>query len=577
MNPLASRLKRWLFLVHRWLGIPLCLVMALWFLSGMVMLYVGYPKLTTEERHQGLAPLQTSGCCVPLAVAWQAAALDDTAQVPAAAFMAASPASAASAAPRHGNRQPGTWAWRLANVAGEPHYLFTNGGQPAVAVQARSGQRVTAVDATAALASARHFAPGPQARHRGLVTEDAWTHSRALDGYRPLHVVALDGDAAGRWLYVSSRTGEVVRDASFTERSWGWVGAWLHWLYMFRGNAFSPWYADIVIWLSIAGTVAALSGMVVGLMRWRWRGAYRSGRKTPYPGRAARWHHWLGMAGGLLAITWVFSGLMSMNPWKVFDPPGPKLDRVAYAGGPLRAADAPAADVVLKALQQQGHTALELDWQRLGGVAQVVAQGPGGPWVVDADGLQPDGVPEARWREAANRLMPGAKLVEAIRLSQFDTHYYAREAHTMSGHRERPLPVWRLRFDDANATWLTIDPRTGALLQISDSHRRADRWLFAFLHSFDLPALLASRPAWDVGMLGFSLAGLGLSLTAVVTGWRRLRRQVPHARPASQPPAAQRGNPSPAGLAGRTSPAIGTTLAVLDGRRSINPKPENPS
>ena len=43
-------LKRQLYLWHRWLGIGLCLLMALWFVSGVVMLYVGYPKLTSSER-----------------------------------------------------------------------------------------------------------------------------------------------------------------------------------------------------------------------------------------------------------------------------------------------------------------------------------------------------------------------------------------------------------------------------------------------------------------------------------------------------------------------------------------------
>jgi hypothetical protein len=38
--------KRWLYLVHRWLGVLLCSVFALWFVSGIVMMYVGYPKLT---------------------------------------------------------------------------------------------------------------------------------------------------------------------------------------------------------------------------------------------------------------------------------------------------------------------------------------------------------------------------------------------------------------------------------------------------------------------------------------------------------------------------------------------------
>ena len=55
-------MERWLYLVHRWLGIGLCVVMATWFLSGIVMLYVGYPKLTPDERLQGLPPLPAAGC-----------------------------------------------------------------------------------------------------------------------------------------------------------------------------------------------------------------------------------------------------------------------------------------------------------------------------------------------------------------------------------------------------------------------------------------------------------------------------------------------------------------------------------
>ena len=180
----------------------------------------------------------------------------------------------------------------------------------------------------AAQASAQHFAGGVAGRWLEQVQEDAWTHSRALDGHRPLHVVEVD-DADRRWLYVSSRTGEVVRDATRVERTWGWVGAWLHWLYIFRGGALNAWWTEIVIWLSVAGSVSALTGIVVGIWRWRFKGRYRSGRHTPYADRAARWHHVAGMVGGVLAFTWVLSGLFSMNPWKVFDAPGAKPDRMS--------------------------------------------------------------------------------------------------------------------------------------------------------------------------------------------------------------------------------------------------------
>ncbi|HWV10993.1 MAG TPA: PepSY domain-containing protein, partial [Pseudomonas sp.] len=58
-------MKRYLYLWHRWLGIGLCLVMALWFVSGVVMLYVGYPKLTPGERLRHLPELPAD-CCTAL-------------------------------------------------------------------------------------------------------------------------------------------------------------------------------------------------------------------------------------------------------------------------------------------------------------------------------------------------------------------------------------------------------------------------------------------------------------------------------------------------------------------------------
>ena len=56
-------MKRYLYLWHRWLGIGLCLFMAMWFFSGMVMLYVGYPKLTPREHLAHLPALPLEGCC----------------------------------------------------------------------------------------------------------------------------------------------------------------------------------------------------------------------------------------------------------------------------------------------------------------------------------------------------------------------------------------------------------------------------------------------------------------------------------------------------------------------------------
>lgn len=503
---MSSQLKRWLYLVHRWFGIALCVVMLAWFVSGVVMMYVGYPKLTVAERLEALPALPADGCCVALALA--------RAEVPA-------PPPAPSA--RRGAVSTDTW--RLTSVAGQPRYIFNEEGRYPAAVDALTGRLIATVSSEAAQASAQHFAGGVPGRWLKQVQEDAWTHSRALDGHRPLHVVEVD-DAERRWIYVSSRTGEVVRDATRVERTWGWVGAWLHWLYIFRGGALNAWWTDIVIWLSVAGSVSALTGIVVGIWRWRFKGRFRSGRRTPYADRAARWHHKAGMVGGVLAFTWVLSGLFSMNPWKVFDAPGPKPDRSAYAGGPLDPTQAPDPSQVLRVLGDGGTAVREITWHRSAGEHIAQAHGAGTSRLFSQSQTQPlDSIPQAAWRQAAERLLPSAQIVEAERLDHYDAYYYAREPHTMTGHRERPLPVWRLQFDDPNRTTVVIDPRTGLIQHISDSHRRADRWLFAFLHSFDLPAFLALRPAWDVWMVGFSIAGALLAATGVVTGTRRLWRR----------------------------------------------------
>src|SRR5450830_1159711 len=59
-----ANMRRWLFLLHRWLGIVACLFMLLWFISGVVMMYVGYPKLTSAERLLHLPDLDGDRCCV---------------------------------------------------------------------------------------------------------------------------------------------------------------------------------------------------------------------------------------------------------------------------------------------------------------------------------------------------------------------------------------------------------------------------------------------------------------------------------------------------------------------------------
>src|SRR5690349_20633204 len=60
----THRLRRCLFWTHRWLGVFTCLLCAVWFLSGLVMVYVPYPSWRDEERVATLPPLDPAKLAV---------------------------------------------------------------------------------------------------------------------------------------------------------------------------------------------------------------------------------------------------------------------------------------------------------------------------------------------------------------------------------------------------------------------------------------------------------------------------------------------------------------------------------
>lgn len=512
--------KRLLYLSHRWLGVVLCLFFAPWFISGVVMMYVGHPKLTPPERLAHLPALQAPSDLLGPAQALQAAGLGDR-----VAELRLARASAGLA----------VYLVTPAPATDQPKAKKGRRKADTVVVDARSGQVLNAFDQAAAMASAAAFTgSGTGLAYAGTVTEDAHTHSKAMDPHRPLHLV-LAGDAEDTLLYVSSRTGEVVRDAPAVERHWNYLGSWLHWLYPFRGNAFDPYWSDIVIWLSVAGTVVVVLGLVNGLLRWRFSGHYKSGSRSPYQGRMMRWHHVYGLLFCAITATWVFSGLMSMNPWGVLNGQAPPAKLEAMQGGPLVLGEAFEAPAAL--LQRaDGQDVRELQWLRLLGRDVVMLSGPQGLLqLLDARTGQPFTPTQEQIVAAATRLRP-QPITEVALQREADFHYYSREPHTMSGG-DKPLPVLRISYGDAFHSVAYVDPRTGAVVQQLDDARRVRRWLFSMLHSWDWLPLLNHRPLWDVLMVGLSVGGTVISLTGLVIGWRRLRTRLRQWRATRRQPA----------------------------------------
>lgn len=214
-------------------------------------------------------------------------------------------------------------------------------------------------------------------------------------------------------------------------------------------------------------------------------------------------------------MTWIASGWLSMNPFKLFARTQiTDEQRAAYAGR------APAAAI---GVTQQGlATALssrpsEVSFAWVGGTPVMLTRAKDTTRLLSAATGHSFTLDEVLLRRAAQSVYPASRIASFDRLTEEDVYWY-------SHHRQRPLPVMRAEFDDANGTWLFIEPATGEIAGLSDHSARTYRWLFNFLHDYDLPVLLRNQPARDILIWLLSLAGLVISISGVVVGWRTLKR-----------------------------------------------------
>ena len=504
--------RRWLYLIHRWTGIVLCLFMALWFVSGVVMIYIGYPRLTQIERWGHLPDLSLRGtCCIS----------------PRQALEKASIALPSGVQESKKNGDEALPEVKLAMIGDAPYWLIGQGHDRQTAVSATTGNITDRFEEPHALLAARRFAPESHPTLREVVRQNIFSASSGLNHHRPLFRIALN-DIEGTELYVSSRTGEVVLDTNRLERNWNYIGSILHYFYPLKGEFLDKWRRDIIVYTSLAGTIVAMLGVWIGILRWRFKGRFASGSRSPYRGGWMRWHHTSGLIFGLATITWVFSGMLSLNPWKVFEAGGVKPKLAAFAGTDL--ARAHFALTPQEAIARASFPVKEVSVQMFDGRPYYVLRAGSGRTVIliaddpDVANKPVEMVPDVSLLAAAAKLMPDHNITRVTRLDSYDNYYYSRQAHNTGGQIARRLPVLRVEFDDPEHTWVHIDPYTASVFNRLDDRGRIRRWLFAFLHSFDARGFVEIRPLWDATLILLSIGGFVLCTSAVVIGWRRLRR-----------------------------------------------------
>jgi uncharacterized iron-regulated membrane protein len=466
-----------LYLTHRWIGIVTCLFFAIWFVSGLVMLYVPFPSLSQQERLEGLAPID-----------WPQVRMQPEAP------------TARSMVLEMLGTQP---VWRIEAADGARH-----------AARAVDGRPLLHTDAAEARGIAALFGRTPVAA-LSRVERDQWTVAGGFDRHRPLWKAELAGPR-GRTLYVSSTGGGVVLDTDTHERFWNWLGSIPHWIYLTAIRQDNAVWRQVVMWVSGPCIVGAVTGMWIGVLRTRLgKRRFKGGRRTPYHGWM-EWHHWAGLIGGLFLVGWIFSGWLSVDPFRLFASKGiGQAEARAFAGGgPIR--------IDPKTLAMRAGDARRITIYRAAGRPLLLVERAGrAAQVLDAATLMPARPDPRALITAAQVLLPGAGIGQVDLLRAPDAYWYGVSGAPV-------LPVLRVRFADAAGTWAHIDPATGRLLGDMDRRRRIYRWAFDLLHRWDLNVLIAAGPARHILIWLMSALGLVTSITGIRIAWVRLRQNRRH-------------------------------------------------
>lgn len=471
---------RTLILLHRYLGVSIGALMLMWFASGIVMLYVPYPDLPEQDRLAMLEPIRWQACC----------------GIPASPSSLQQPIDRAAV-----ESVAGVLALRFVLPGGPETLASIDASVPEVPSDLAHA-RLIASDA------ARRWGVTPtQPATAETIVRDQWTVSGEYNPDRPLTLFRFN-DRAHTEIYVSSQRGRVVLRTTARQRFWNWLGAVPHWLYPTVLRSHARAWSQVVIWTAVLGVFLTTLGLYLGIVQFTLRGKRLL---SPYAG-IWNWHHSLGLLFGILALTWVGSGLISMNPWGFLDG-GPGL-QAASAARPITWGEVRTSLAGI-ARSPAVPNIVDLVMAPMAGHLYWIATQQGGAKVrLDAAG-QASTMTEKDLLSAAQQVAGLPGIASATLLQREDAYYYRRSGAIQ-------LPVFRAIVNDPDHTRLYLDPMSGRLLGQIDADGRWQRWLFDGLHRLDFSAVLRMSLIWRALVLLLLAGGLALSATGTYLAVRRV-------------------------------------------------------
>lgn len=479
-----KKINRYTFSLHRIAGTVIALFFFMWFVSGLILIYHPYPRLSDSKVY---AMKETLPDSLP-------------------------------GIHQYVERMPGT----VRNIRVRQFQ-----GQTLVELKTKDStglfcadtlQAVKPVTYAAIEQIARRWVDAPVRRVDTLYERTQWILYSRYERELPIYRFYFD-DAEKHELFIASRTGEVQQLTDASQRLWAWLGAIPHKFYLpFIRKDVSIWKTSITVggFLCLA---ASLTGFYLGIYLLLKRYRKKKQWEVPYKRFWYRWHFVIGLVFGIALIAWSVSGVLSMQrvPRWIVPMQGNYFFSYSKMWGkqPLPVT---AYRLDYRKLKEAYPELKEVSWTHYGEIpVYAIVEGDNERLIdASAEDVRELFIPEATIVEGLKRLHGDSVQFSISLIDRYDNYYLDRD-------RSLPLPVYKVEVDDADGTLYYISPETG-YVRFLNHNKMVRKWLFSGIHYLNIQWLIERPVLWTIAIWLVCIVGAGFSLTGVWLGVRYIRR-----------------------------------------------------
>lgn len=479
-------MKRLFFSLHRISGTIIALFFFMWFVSGLVLLYHPYPRLSDQQIYSMQELLPDS---LPDIRSYLKNESGDIKNI------------------------------RIRQFQDQTLISYSTNGVVHT-VCSDTTQVVKPVNFDAVRTVAERWIDAPIRRVDTLHQREQWVLYSRYERVLPIYRFYFD-DPERHELFISGKTGEAQQLTDATSRFWAWVGAIPHKFYLpFIRRDLTWWKTSITIG-GLFCLIAALTGLYIGITVLIKRHKKQKTWSNPYRKRWYRWHYVTGLIFGIFLIAWGISGLVSMQriPQWIIPMEGDYLFNASQMWG-KKSLPFNAYRLDYRKLREVYPALKEVNWTHFRDIPVYRIIEGNRERLIDASAtnVKPLFLPEETII-AGIRQIHGSNTVIGLSLMNHYDNYYLSRNHSL------PLPVYKVNLDNNDRTLYYISPETGYVRYLN-TNKKVKKWLFSGIHYLNIQWLIERPLLWTIAIWTLCLGGALVSLSGIWLGRKYLKRLI---------------------------------------------------